>query len=284
VSGDIDQQVALTIEEARTRAHSLIDESVSRAQELLERSRPSLDAALDRLRGTVDGLVGELRGIHDRLDRIERLLIAAPEEPPASAEPPAEPERVTAPQPTAGGESLHPPVGQPTPPLSLVGTEEESEREVEAEAVPPAVPVPERPASHAAPQPSAPRPAPSPPAPAAPPAEPPLQPEAPADGEPAPQPEAGLIFMPEDGSLIVAVGPVSGFQGLVRVQDALTAHPGVGDVAVEAYSRGEARLRLQLSGPLQAGDLARQLADRLTQSTGVASQSEAERSVRLRLG
>ncbi len=262
-------QIEHTLEEARQRAHAVIDESVRRAQELIERARPSVESIPDRLQSTLDRLFQELRAIRARLDRVEQLLIA--DRPAISA--PADP---APPPPAAASESPRPSsASQPAPPLSLVDidrgippptTDHAASLEPPAvQTAPPATPPPPMP--HRTPPSSA---AIDPP--------PPPPPTAPGEGD------AGLVFMPEDGSLIVAVGPVSGFQGLVRVQEALTAHPGVGEVAVEAYARGEARLRLQLAGPVRASDLAAQLADRLTQSTGISDQSEADRSVRLRLG
>lgn len=254
-AGDTAGQIERTLEEARQRAHAVIDESVRRAHELIERARPTVESIPDRLQSTLDRLFDELRAIRARLDRVEQLLAAGRPAIPAPADP-------APPPPPAVDESPRPATASPPPPLSLV----DSDREFP----PPATPPPPMP-HHAPPPPAVTA------APAASPAPPP-PPIAPDEGD------AGLVFMPEDGSLIVAVGPVSGFQGLVRVQDALTDLPGVGEVAVEAYARGEARLRLQLAGPVRASELAAQLADRLTQSTDVSEQSQADRSVRLRLG
>lgn len=283
-AGDTAGQIERTLEEGRQRAHAVVDESVRRARELIERARPSVQSIPDRLQSTLDRLFEELRAIRSRLDRVEQLLAAGRPAIPAPGDP-------APPSAAAANESLRPPITpQPAPPLSLVDTAPDSTPSPAPASSPDAPP--ERPAARAAP--ADPRPAtgvpatPPPPMPHRAPASivstapaPPPQPAAPAAID---EGEAGLVFMPEDGSLIVAVGPVSGFQGLVRVQDALTAHPGVGAVAVEAYARGEARLRLQLAGPVRASELAAQLTDRLTQSTDISEQSEADRSVRLRLG
>ncbi len=258
--GDTAGQIERTLEEARQRAHAVIDESVRRAHELIERARPTVESIPDRLQSTLDRLFDELRAIRTRLDRVEQLLAAGRPAIPAPADP-------APPPPPAGAESPRPAAASPPPPLSLV--------DADRGFPPPATAPP------ATPPPPMPHHAPPPPAVAAAPAASPAPPPPPIARD---EGDAGLVFMPEDGSLIVAVGPVSGFQGLVRVQDALTDLPGVGEVAVEAYARGEARLRLQLAGPVRASELAAQLADRLTQSTDISEQSRADRSVRLRLG
>ena len=88
----------------------------------------------------------------------------------------------------------------------------------------------------------------------------------------------GAIFSP-GAPLTVRVAPVVGFQGLMRVQDAIARVRGVGEAGVEAYSQGEARLRLELVDPLAAAALA----ERLAQPARVEEASAAERSVRLAL-
>ncbi len=92
----------------------------------------------------------------------------------------------------------------------------------------------------------------------------------------------GALFSP-GAPLTVRVSPVVGFQGLMRVQDAIARVRGVGEAGVEAYSQGEARLRLELVEPLAAAALAAALAERLAQPARVEEASTAERSVRLTL-
>ena len=94
---------------------------------------------------------------------------------------------------------------------------------------------------------------------------------------------AGVRFAPEDGSVLLRVAPVAGFQGLMRVQDALVRLPGVQEAGVEAYAQGEARLRLRLAEPLGAAALAAGLSDSLGVRARVADASEHDRSLRLTL-
>ena len=65
----------------------------------------------------------------------------------------------------------------------------------------------------------------------------------------------GTGFDPEGGSVALRISPVAGFQGLMRVQDALVRVPGVREAGVEAYAQGEARLRLQLAKPFSSTQL-----------------------------
>ncbi len=49
------------------------------------------------------------------------------------------------------------------------------------------------------------------------------------------------------GTVTINVSPISGFQGLMRVQDVLVQLPVVREAPVEAYARGTARFRLVLT-------------------------------------
>ena len=84
--------------------------------------------------------------------------------------------------------------------------------------------------------------------------------------------------------MIVRVSPVAGFQGLMRVQEALTRVPGVREAGVEAYAQGEARLRLHLNDDVEAQAVADQLARSLETAATVDAMSEAERTLRIALG
>lgn len=99
------------------------------------------------------------------------------------------------------------------------------------------------------------------------------------------QPEAPLAtFVPEDGSVVVRVAPVAGFQGLMRVQDALARLRGIRQTAVEAYSQGEARLRLEIGEVTDSDEIADGLAGTLSVPVQVREASEAERSMLIVLG
>ena len=199
--------VELVLADARARAHKLIEDSVIRAQELLH-GRGSGDwQLLERVRGTVSELTSEVRSLHERLDGIEALLreARAPAPvPPAPAEATAEEE--PAPEPPPPPEAYEPPPAPYEPPPAPY-------ERPHAVYEPPAAPEP--PASEAPP----PEPVEPPPAVA-----PPFEPVAPSstNGSAA---AAGVRFAPEDGSVLLRVAPVAGFQGLMRVQDALVRLP-----------------------------------------------------------
>lgn len=100
-------------------------------------------------------------------------------------------------------------------------------------------------------------------------------------------PSAGApiaTFVPEDGSVLVRVAPVAGFQGLMRVQDALARLRGIRQTAVEAYSQGEARLRLELTEATDSDEIADGLAGTLSVPAQVRDASESERSMLIVLG
>lgn len=90
-------------------------------------------------------------------------------------------------------------------------------------------------------------------------------------------------FEPGDGPVVLRIAPISGFQGLMRVQDAVVQHPPVREATVEAYARGEARLRLQLVSALDAEQLASTLVRSLGLQARVESVSDEERSIQVTL-
>ena len=129
------------------------------------------------------------------------------------------------------------------------------------------------------------------PPPSAPPAPPPTPP--PAPDRPAPEPvvraaplpadSPAASFSPDGGSVLLRVSPVSGFAGLMRLQDALVRVFGVSEAGVEAYSQGEARLRIQLSAPIVPEELTRALAEGVGQQARMESASATERSMQVTL-
>lgn len=90
-------------------------------------------------------------------------------------------------------------------------------------------------------------------------------------------------FLPGEGTLVLRVMPVSGFQGLMRVQDALARLPFVRHAAVEAYSQGEARLRIELIEATDSDEIAAGLSERLQEPAHVRSASEADRELLIAL-
>lgn len=93
---------------------------------------------------------------------------------------------------------------------------------------------------------------------------------------------AGL-FEAGDGPVVLRIAPISGFQGLMRVQDAVVQHGPVREATVEAYARGEARLRLQLASTLDAEQLASALVRSLGLQARIESVSDEERSIQVTL-
>jgi hypothetical protein len=89
--------------------------------------------------------------------------------------------------------------------------------------------------------------------------------------------------MPADGAILLRVTPVAGFQGLMRVQDALARLPFVRQASVEAYSQGEARLRLELADTTDSDELASGLSRSLHEPAEVREASEADRQLLIAL-
>jgi hypothetical protein len=92
------------------------------------------------------------------------------------------------------------------------------------------------------------------------------------------------VFYPDGGPVILRISPISGFQGLMRVQDSVVQLPAVREATVEAYARGEARLRLQLVAALEPDMLAQSLTSSLGMRAGLQSLSDEERSIQIALG
>ncbi|GMU39732.1 MAG: hypothetical protein AMXMBFR23_05980 [Chloroflexota bacterium] len=313
ILADAREQAQRILDESMERARSLIE----------ERHFGVSERAIREVKGAVTELTTEVRQIQQRLDRIEALLRdgragttaaagRALPPPPARRVPTFEPpaaEPVTRPTPRAA--ALEPPVTpapapQPAPvapaPTYVPPAPVEPESPV---AIPPMVETPAPTA--AAPEPGAPRAvAPPPaaiedevePAPLAPPPPPPPPRSAvpPVRGVSAPPPSAPVraaetdadgapiaTFLPDEGTLILRVMPVSGFQGLMRVQDALARLPYVRHAAVEAYSQGEARLRIELMEPTDSDEIAAGLSERLHEPAHVKSASETDRELLIAL-
>jgi len=88
---------------------------------------------------------------------------------------------------------------------------------------------------------------------------------------------------PGGGAIVVRVSPISGFQGLMRVQDAIANLKEVREAAVEAYARGEAQLRVALTDELTPERLTRALTEGLGQNARVDAASVDERTMRVTL-
>jgi hypothetical protein len=89
------------------------------------------------------------------------------------------------------------------------------------------------------------------------------------------------VFVPDEGPLLLRVRPVTGFQALMRVQDAVARLPSVRHAAVEAYAQGEARLRLDLKEAVYAEDIASELGRRLARPAQTGRIEGAPRAVLL---
>jgi hypothetical protein len=298
--------VEMLLSDARVRAERILQDSMDRAAELLSRERsspPSVSGAeIETLRRSLEDLQIGMRDVHSRLGRIESILgtpragTPAPP-PPASMTPPPAPRPAFAPpmeeERRPGGLSVvtpYPASAAPPPPP------------------PPAV---EAPAAQGmmAPPPAPVRPAPPPPLPPS--AVPPMRsaaqpaaahmvrrPEPISEPEPVEAPAAeswerdheddvpGTLatFTAADGSVQLRAAPVSGFQGLMRLQDALQRLPAVRAATVEAYSQGEARLRLEIGGDIDSDEIAEGLAAGLGQNAVVQEASEADRAITIAFG
>ncbi|MSQ35899.1 MAG: hypothetical protein EXR63_01965 [Dehalococcoidia bacterium] len=97
------------------------------------------------------------------------------------------------------------------------------------------------------------------------------------------RPGPSVVFAASEGTVILRIAPVAGFQGLMRVQDALAQVPGVREAGVEAYAQGEARLRLQLAGNLDTEQLATSLSGQLGREARLAAASLTDRSITMTL-
>ncbi len=126
----------------------------------------------------------------------------------------------------------------------------------------------------------------------------PLEPVEPAP-EPAPVPAAAVEPVPPPqvadaddsdvrfglgATVSLRVSPVAGFQELTRVQGALSQTSFVRRATVEAYSRGEARLIVELADATTAASLASGLGSNLNRQARVHEASEEQQMLKVVLG
>ena len=288
------EDAALLLADARERAQRLLDDSMERARELLARGRVAgsgggmTEDAAEPLRRSVQELIHTVHDVQERLDRIEALLrdrvdTGRPREEVERRQPPILPPRQSA-APSGLPTSAMPPVrsAQPaySPPAHLAQTISPTP---EPEAAPaPATPW-QRPAEATAPVPPAPPPAPpTPPTPIAPPVA--ASTYAPAelarDDDDAPL----ATFTPTDGSIVLRATPIAGFQGLMRVQDALARLAEVRQATVEAYAQGEARLRVELNTDVESDQIATALSEAMGQPARVREADEGDRTMLIVFG
>lgn len=282
-SADPTDEASALLADARTRAQAIMDESMARAEELLRTPPESPEQqTLERIRRTVSDIATDVRGLHSRLDEIEALVRSQSG---YRAMAPAAP----APSPLFGSPRAVPPTSEPAafaPALRSTFAPPESPEPAPPapalDAPAPDTPVPPIPPT-ATPPPLLPTSwaglsASTPPVPAPEPASAELSAPAPAPSEPV---ATTGTFDPVSGPISLHVSPVAGFQGLMRVQDALVRIRGVREAGVEAYAQGEARLRLRLSTEMDAASLASALTELLGRATRVAASSTSERTLRL---
>ena len=251
-------EVERILADARARAQQLIDESFADARAQIEALAGGAPPGEPPPAEQPDGELGEkLRSLQELLGDIDALQQVQAEAPPA--EPEAE---------AAEAEAEAPPA-EPEPAAA----------EPEAAATPPAEPEPEAAVdapSGASQEPDA-----------------PVEPvEAGEDAGAArvdavPWDEdadpASVVLRPDDGSVLLRVTPVEGFQGLLRVQGALAQLGGVRQAFVEGYAEGEAQLRVTLDAAVAVEALGAALGERLGVAVRAADVSEAERSLRFEL-
>ena len=311
----------MLLTDARQRAERILQDSMERATDLLNRDRATPAGAasaieVETIRRSVDELVVGMRDVQSRLARIESIISSqrtsapmAPAQPAPPSPPPAPPMQSAPPAPPAAPAAPStPPVPPQRPAFSRPADEDRRPGGLSV--------VPERPRPASPPPPSVVPPLRGQPAAAHAPfrAEPDV-----VEAEPVREPErsaptsmgggvlagasigsaaadlwerddtddvAGTLatFTPADGSVQLRAAPVSGFQGLMRLQDALQRIPAVRQATVEAYSQGEARLRLELVADVDSDEIAEGLGAGLGQNAIVQEASEAERSITIAFG
>ena len=79
--------------------------------------------------------------------------------------------------------------------------------------------------------------------------------------------------------MILRVSPVSGFQGLMRVHDAIVRIASVSQATVEAYSQGEARLRVDLAEDIEPVEFVSELGRTLQEPTSIRGTSMEKREL-----
>ena len=300
---DLIEDVELVLADARERAQGIIDESTERARELIRQEQtrsgtaPVIDPrALDDLRSGLRNLVTEVRDIQQRLARIEQLIREQNERAAhqvttsPTAEPQyAEPQYAEADQPEADQPEETAYVPAPAPPRSSFSVVPPQRREWGGDAHETEIhsPSPEvEPVTTPAYEPAY-EPPPSPPRTAGA-AAAQLAPDAGAWDDDAAYDEAAaageagsplVTFLPSDGAITLRVAPVAGFQGLMRVQEALTRIPAVRTAAVDTYSQGEARLHIELADTSDSDAIAEGLARALGGIARVQDASEVHREL-----
>jgi len=102
----------------------------------------------------------------------------------------------------------------------------------------------------------------------------------PDEGLASAAPGSALVtFLPSDGAITLRVAPVAGFQGLMRIQDALTRIPAVRAASVDTYSQGEASVRIELAEASDSDEIVDGLARGLRSPARVEDASEVNREL-----
>lgn len=83
-------------------------------------------------------------------------------------------------------------------------------------------------------------------------------------------------FAADGSNVTLRISPISGFQGLMRVQDTIVRLREVREAGVEAYARGEARMRVAISVPVSPQRIADALAESLGQDARIVSANVKE--------
>ena len=90
-------------------------------------------------------------------------------------------------------------------------------------------------------------------------------------------------FAADGAPVTLRISPISGFQGLMRVQDTIVRLREVREAGVEAYARGEARMRVAISVPVSPQRIADALAESLGQDARIVSVSVKEHQLEVAL-
>ena len=110
---------------------------------------------------------------------------------------------------------------------------------------------------------------------------------APAGIAPSTPPPAAPVheetFAADGAPVTLRISPISGFQGLMRVQDTIVRLREVREAGVEAYARGEARMRLAIGVPVSPQRIAEALGESLGQDARIVSVSVKEHQLEVAL-
>src|SRR5690606_917958 len=90
-------------------------------------------------------------------------------------------------------------------------------------------------------------------------------------------------FAADGSNVTLRISPISGFQGLMRVQDTIVRLREVREAGVEAYARGEARMRVAISVPVSPQRIAEALAESLGQDARIVSVNLKEHQLEVAL-